>query len=344
MLDVEGRRCWTLLYASEEGRPGFHIDILPSIKSTGDRLGEIDITDKDSITYSWSSSNPNGYYLWFKSKNAFSDNYIREQEVPKQLVRSNLQRAVQIMKRHRDVFFTDCSQKPISIIITTICCNLYEELGISETIQKFIRYVIKRQNTIWSGCNPEPDGILDYFDGNWSIPNPADRGKLEDEVENFADKWNREPELSKAFFDWIHQLDRDMRIGTSEFTDQLLDLIHLGIEEKLEWETIEAIAMRNVKESTEGESREIARVNYYQTILHQGRVLSNSYKQDIHRILAEYPLESNFVFCGNLLLGTATRKMLQECIQYYGRNNVMEWPIVRLAKPDVLLPPPPVGV
>ncbi|MDP8268991.1 MAG: nucleotidyltransferase [Candidatus Tenebribacter davisii] len=398
MLDDEGRRCWTLQYASEEGNPGFHIDVLPAVININGRFGEIDITDKESQTYSWSSSNPKGYYRWFKSKNAFSDDFDREQresifeshanlyrdvsEVPKQLIRSSLQRSIQIMKRHRDIYFTDRDHKPISIIITTICSHLYKGEGIIETIKRFAYYIIKRHNIIMGGSDPKPDSILDYIDGNWIIPNPVDQDKPKDEVENFSDKWNQEPKLSMAFFEWIYQLSRDMRgfelsglsddlsmriksfgdgssypnilahtlrehpnVEAINFTSQLLDLIHLGIEGKLDWKIIEEIATRNVKEFPEGENRDIARVNYYQTIRHQGLILPYVAKQNIRRILEERAYKPNFVFCGNLLLGTATRKMLQDIIRNDNyENDVMAWPIVRLGKPELFVPPTPTRV
>ena len=72
MLDDEGKRCWTLEYASEDGRPGFHLDILPSLPSEKGNQFQIDITDKQNDTYLWSPSNPKGYYYWFKSKNPYS--------------------------------------------------------------------------------------------------------------------------------------------------------------------------------------------------------------------------------------------------------------------------------
>ena len=58
MLEIEGRRCWTITYASEIGRPGFHIDILPAFKSDKGTLYTIDITHREENVYSWSSSNP----------------------------------------------------------------------------------------------------------------------------------------------------------------------------------------------------------------------------------------------------------------------------------------------
>jgi hypothetical protein len=388
MLSEEGRRCWTLQYA-EKGRTGFHLDVLPALTDGSGRQGKIGITDKinrESQNYFWSFSNPKSYYEWFKAKNFFSEQLIREQksaifesniglyrdvnEIPKQLIRSSLQRSIQIMKRHRDVHFSGRENKPISIIITTICAQLYDGgMGIIEVTQSFTRYVIKRHNIIMSGNSPAPDGILDYIDGAWSIPNPVD------ERENFADKWNHNTNLSKAFFEWVYQLDRDIRgfeesglsddlslrikrfgegssypviqarmlrdypVSMNDFTNKLLELIHLGIDNKLAWEAIEGVAKRNMDETPEGESRDVARVNYYQTIRHQGRALSDKAIQDIRRILNQYVSRPNYVFCGNLLLGTATQRMLEGCIRYDGYAEVMRWPIVRLARPEFFIPP-----
>lgn len=61
LLDEEGKRCWTLEYAEQDG-VGFHLDVLPSVP---DRRGLLDtsiaITNKKGAVYSWSASNPKGY-------------------------------------------------------------------------------------------------------------------------------------------------------------------------------------------------------------------------------------------------------------------------------------------
>lgn len=155
MLDDEGRRCWTLKYASAESAPGFHLDVLPSQKEEISGTN-IRITHRGSQNYVWRESNPRGYYLWFKSKNPINetffhekraalfnraeDVYTRVEDVPKELIRTPLQRAVQIMKRHRDVQFDGKPDRPISIIITTICAHLYDQGSISDTITRFISY------------------------------------------------------------------------------------------------------------------------------------------------------------------------------------------------------------
>jgi hypothetical protein len=82
MLDDEGRRCWTLNYAEQDGI-GFHMDILPSVpedKQTIDAISvagsiqyvchAIAITNKsDNSEYGWFSSNPSGYAEWFNQIN-----------------------------------------------------------------------------------------------------------------------------------------------------------------------------------------------------------------------------------------------------------------------------------
>ncbi|PLY00760.1 MAG: hypothetical protein C0623_06630 [Desulfuromonas sp.] len=140
MLDDEGRRCWTLIYASAEGRPGFHLDVLPS-RPANNHTTHINITHKSQVNYNWRSSNPKGYYQWFKQKNAYSSQFLESQrksiyesnkhlykamdDVPKRLVRTPLQRSIQLMKRHRDVYFDGREGCPISIILTTICAHKY---------------------------------------------------------------------------------------------------------------------------------------------------------------------------------------------------------------------------
>ncbi|WKJ91332.1 hypothetical protein QZJ86_04170 [Methylomonas montana] len=77
MLDVEGRRCWTLNYAEEDG-VGFHMDILPSVQESWKTFKEyynfsnaIAVTNKCCHTgiYDWLPSNPKDFAKWFYSKN-----------------------------------------------------------------------------------------------------------------------------------------------------------------------------------------------------------------------------------------------------------------------------------
>ncbi len=209
MLDEEGRRCWTLIYAPSGDRPGFHLDVLPS-KPKYSFSSNIAITHKVDINYTWRSSNPKGFYQWFKQKNSYSAQLFESQrasifdrsrhlyksveDVPTQLIRTPLQRSIQLMKRHRDVIFDGKDFAPISIILTTICTHNYRGHGILDTLTAFVDYVAKRLETVVRGDSLPIDNILDFQNGKWIIKNPAD------ENENFADRWETTPELAESFF------------------------------------------------------------------------------------------------------------------------------------------------
>jgi len=386
MLDTEGKRCWTLEYATENNRPGFHIDILPALKSDEGTLYNIDITHKENDIYSWSTSNPKGYYLWFKSKNNYSTSFIesqrssifnankglyeREQDVPKQLFRTSLQRAIQIMKRHRDVHFVNKDFKPISIIITTITTQVYTQSNIVEIINEFINYALSRNEFLIKNGYLNKDDILDYSNGKWSIPNPVDYARPESKRENFADRWNIQPELANSFFEWVQQLKRDINsfeksglsdnlnlktksFGTGESVEkvliketemrlengigmfssnnrELLDLIHLGIEGKTEWEPIIELAKSYYVKADEGESKDVAKVNYYQITRHRGHTFSKDAKKDIEAVLRRNNNSASFILCCNLLLGSATQEMIKNCMVEFNYENILEWPILRL--------------
>ena len=69
MLDDEGKRCWTLNYAEQDG-VGFHMDILPSVQESWSTFRDyywyrsaIAVTDRcgDTGSYNWSPSNPKAF-------------------------------------------------------------------------------------------------------------------------------------------------------------------------------------------------------------------------------------------------------------------------------------------
>jgi hypothetical protein len=394
MLDKEGKRCWTLEYASENGRPGFHLDILPSLPAKNGAEFQIDITHKETASYSWSVSNPNGYYRWFRSKNSLSqflvesqkreiyetnrDVYNNVNDVPKQLLRSPLQRAIQIMKRHRDVHFSGKEHKPISIIITTVVTQIYTKGSIAEIILEFTNYVRERNEALIINNSLESDGILDFDGRSWSIPNPVDQGNSRDDVENFADKWNINPALALAFFEWTRQLNRDVRwfkksgasddlnLRTQKFGEEdsiaailkreleltnekkdgnttgLLELIHLGIEKKMGWEFIEKVALSEVEIAKNTYNLNVTKINYYQIAKHRGGSFAESAIKDIQQILSDKQDSAAYVMCCNLLLGKVTHEMIRSALiesQHDGQYaNILEWPIIRLARQKDLLP------
>lgn len=245
LLDDENKRCWTLNYA-EQDNIGFHMDILPSVAEDQvfiDNLLQIGvprhladqaiaITDrKDDGTYSWSSSNPNGFALWFESINKpmllkkaafekqaiFESNknlYDKVEDVPDQLIKTPLQRAIQIFKRHRDLRFAGHEledAKPISMIITTLSAQLYEQ---EPDLFSTIKNILEKLNVYAQLVEPtsfskkEDIGsrlIVKMPDGKWLIPNPVNPN------ENFADRWHEDNHRkARAFFQWVSWVNNDL--------------------------------------------------------------------------------------------------------------------------------------
>lgn len=92
-------------------------------------------------------------------------------------------------RRHRDLTFkVDDPNAPVSIIITTLAALAYgNQLDIQEALHAILSSM---------------DGYIAYENGRWCIPNPSEPN------ENFADKWNEEPDRRVAFF-WLEKARKD---------------------------------------------------------------------------------------------------------------------------------------
>lgn len=211
MLDEEGRRCWTLKYSDNLN---FHMDILPAIpfqekyrtdsrfkeafnSITNNRELALLATDKDKISelYKYIPTNPRGYAEWFKGRvqtNKRKLIFDSIERIPEQQEHKTvLQKAIQLLKRYRDVVFeANEDLKPISMIITTLVAKSYNG---EENLYEFICRAIEKMPTfIERGIN-----------GEYIIKNPVMSS------ENFADKWKEKPEKAKSFFQWIAKAKTD---------------------------------------------------------------------------------------------------------------------------------------
>jgi len=218
----DGRRCWTLEY-SDSAR--FHMDILPALPDEATyrlllekrghvalasnqeiRKEAIAITDKEHPQFhihcdGWPVSNPKGYAVWFRSRQAevayARKRSIMEREriyasvddVPDHKVKTPLQRAIQLLKRHRDTMFEGDEDKPISIIITTLSAHAYNG---ENTISAALRSILKSMHL----------HIEDRNGVKW-VSNPVNPN------ENFADKWAENPEKEAKFVEWLERAQRD---------------------------------------------------------------------------------------------------------------------------------------
>lgn len=204
MLQEEGKRCWTLCYDE------FHMDILPCVPNDSfysePFFTEIKLTHKlDNGSYIPKYSNPYKYHEWFEKrmevqsaeirKTFAAKNNVEIDKVPLYKIKTPLQRAIQLLKRHRDIMYDRLPENrkknaPISIIITTLAAHAYNnESNLYEALNNIIS---KMENYI------EKDG------DTYKIINPVMS------EENFADKWNTDPAKAKEFFSWLQSIKTEM--------------------------------------------------------------------------------------------------------------------------------------
>lgn len=240
----EKHRCWRLAYKDEMA---FHLDSVPSIPEEQRRIQTLTeeifkaglalplaenitrfagaITDNrhpryTEITSDWHISNSEGYALWFESRMKLAMPLLekfaaqakaRVDELPARKWKSPLQRAVQILKRHRDVMFMDNPEgEPISIIITTLAAEAYRgEQDVASAVDRILADMGKYVRS----TKPR-------------VPNPVNPS------EDFADKWSnpkyKHLNLEGNFEHWLTQAQRDFALlrdsGDPDFiSEQLLE-------------------------------------------------------------------------------------------------------------------------
>lgn len=199
----EKRRCWQVTY---ECNKKFHLDVVPAVL----RSGYIDITEQlSSNEYRYIGSNPKGYIAWFQSKQknqytAIKAGIISNQKgiftsgeikpIKEYKIRTPLQKAIQILKRHKDILFKEDPNHlaPVPILITTISAQLYRN---EDTIEKTLSSILNKAKEYIESCKDN---------GKYSIYNPSLPS------ENFADKWVEHPERAEAFLNWLDDAKRDL--------------------------------------------------------------------------------------------------------------------------------------
>lgn len=168
------KRCLRLNYAG-----AFHLDILPACPNYHLGNGAIFVPDRKLAC--WKDSNPKGFAEWFFAqcilRDAIAEHELKASVEPLPSAVPNeykypLQRIVQLMKRHRDVFFMGGRDIARSVILTTLAGEFY-----------------KGQRSLALALESVLDGIHRALEQHPSVPrieNPANRR------ENFADTWDQE--------------------------------------------------------------------------------------------------------------------------------------------------------
>ncbi len=193
------RRCVRLTYANE-----FHLDVLPARPSWPPQGTQLLIPDRELMT--WLKSNPKGYAEWFegRSKTFFTEMRKRVEPLPDHEnadEKNSLQRAVQLLKRWRDVRYEkSVDVAPRSIVLTTLAGLFFT--GTPSTSNEFGEIVGAVARQIAQNVIP------------LRVVNPAQASEV------LSEQWERQPHTYRLFGTQIAQLhDRWVTIQQSAKTE-----------------------------------------------------------------------------------------------------------------------------
>lgn len=201
-------RCWRLDYAGE-----FHMDITPSIPNPACPHGGELIPDRK--LRAWKPTNPSGYLKLFERRATLTptmrllkssiamDSQGKIDPFPRHMgFKGILRRVVQLLKRHRDIYFenADESLRPISVILTTLAAQSYEFcVG---------KHIFESEFDVMLAVVRAMPYFIDTYtlngEAQWLITNETTEG------ENFAEKWNLHPERAAAFYEWHGRILEDV--------------------------------------------------------------------------------------------------------------------------------------
>lgn len=215
------KRCVRLNYKSD-----FHMDILPACMPNSFEKESIKIPEK--ALKIWSSANPKGFSLWFlkiaesveapmlrkyaevlfESQMSFKAQ-VEKEELPKELYfKTPLQRAVQLLKRYRDIYYHNRDYRVSSIVITTLAARLYQG---ENSIFEALNNIVTRINS----------GYIDSVNGGYKfkVLNPVNP------EEDFTDSWTAKH--YESFYSFISDFGKRWRNLSNSFETSKEDYIKL---------------------------------------------------------------------------------------------------------------------
>lgn len=255
-ISEEYDACWTIIFADIDG-VGFSMDVVPAVDEDEETKKQlcsktktspilvnksIAITMKENAKYNWKTNNPKGYKEWFEEINEPFISYTREQrkalyeadtrmdatveELPSDYERSSLQIAIQMLKRHRDIYYdkvkSENVRKPISAIISTLVATIASSAPIRHYDPfQLLEYVVREVDSYYglhklqeSGDEYAGKNLIRKSAGKWILENPVNP------EDNLLDAWNEQPGTSQAFFKWLKAVKEDF-IDSLEFEDRM---------------------------------------------------------------------------------------------------------------------------
>lgn len=241
--------CFTINYA-DIGDIGFSIDIVPATGENEQVKAKIKTACDDVIAdtaiaipchsddgkYDWITNNPLGYRKWFNEINApykeasrtqfrkalfeSCTDYASVEEIPEEMERSSMQRVIQILKAHRNNYFSSTQRekmKPKSVILTTLVAEISSHLDANLGTFELLERVLKELD-IYSNRRKLSESVFESTygvhtaitrpNGEWKMPNPANPD------DNLVNSWNENSSLPNFFFDWL-------KIAQEELIDSL---------------------------------------------------------------------------------------------------------------------------
>lgn len=210
ILEPEDSICWTLKYAGTLKASSFMLDLIPGRKiDENSNSQQLNLTSKnENNEYFWFESDPLGFANWFMEINetylsqTIKSNQYKEmdyetkslfgfniEDVPVFYFKSNLQRAVQFVKRHRDIYYDRrklVKFKPSTFVVTALVADSAKHLmnqEIDNVIINFIQMFFTKNISLQLGDK---------------VVNPVDQ------EEDIIGDWNDE---KKTYFtDWLLHL------------------------------------------------------------------------------------------------------------------------------------------
>ena len=192
-------RCVRIIYQDD-----FYLDILPACRDHG--IGGTCVQVPDREADDWKPSNPIGYGDWFEqqtlglvvtqfseSSRMFAmDKAASIEPIPALEAtgeKTVLQLAVQLLKRWRDVNYSDSSFPPISIVLTTLAADCYngEEL-VSVALLGILERIVARLDAAQASHR------------RLKVPNPVHPD------EDFSERWKENPRAYREFDAGIRKL------------------------------------------------------------------------------------------------------------------------------------------
>ncbi len=233
------KRCLRLNYAGD-----FHLDILPACPN--DQIGNGSIIVPDRKLLCWMHSNPKGFAAWFFERCRLRDELAERmlkgsvEPLPSAIpseYKFPLQRIVQLMKRHRDIFFHGGRDIARSVILTTLAGSFY-----------------RGQRSLSFALDSVLDGIHEALEACPEvprIPNPVHTG------ENFADTWDQEKydkfksyirNFRRSIKSALYPTSLEERQGLEKTTEPLSELFGFErVKDAIRIEAIELNERRNTR-------------------------------------------------------------------------------------------------